>query len=174
MVRYLALFLGILALLGCQSVPREADLSPQQFFLEARVSLRSEDASGRGQLTWHQQGEAYRVTAFGPFGAGLVVLEGTGQGATLLQNGQVQRVAPDALLAGWMARPPPFSALPHWLFGRPAPGHGAVKDRGKGRFEQAGWAIRVRQDGTGRPEQLVLTQGATTFTLAPYRWERDP
>ena len=174
MVRYLALFLGILALLGCQSVPGETNLSPQQFFLEARVSLRSEDASGRGQLSWHQQGEAYRVTAFGPFGAGLVVLEGTGQSATLLQNGQVTVVQPDALLATWTARPPPFRALPYWLFGRPAPGLGAARSRGKGRFEQAGWAVRVRRDGTGRLEQLVLTQGATTFTLVPYRWERDP
>lgn len=173
MVRYLWALWGLLWLAGCQSAPVETGLSPTQFFLEARVSLRSEDASGRGQLTWVQQGEAYRVTAFGPFGAGLVVLEGAGASATLLQNGQVQVVAPDALLAGWMAVPPPFSALPHWLFGRPAPGLGAVRNRGEGRFEQAGWTVRVRQDGAGRPEQVILTQGATTFTLVPYRWERS-
>jgi len=174
MVRYLWGLLGVLWLAGCQSAPVETGLSPAQFFLEARVSLRSEDASGRGQLSWVQQGETYRVTAFGPFGAGLVVLEGTGQSATLLQNGQVQVVAPDALLAGWMARPPPFSALPHWFFGQPSPGHGAVRGRGEGRFEQAGWAVRFRQDAAGRPEQVILTQGTTTFTLAPYRWERTP
>lgn len=174
MARVLALLLGVLWLAGCQSVPVETGLSPAEFFLEARVSLRSEHASGRGQLTWQQQGEAYRVTAFGPFGAGLVVLEGAGQVATLLQNGQVQGVQPDALLASWMAAPPPFSALPHWLFGRPAPGLGAVRSRGEGRFEQAGWVVRFRQDEEGRPEQLILTQGATTFTLAPYRWERTP
>ena len=83
-------------------------------------------------------------------------------------------MAPDALLAGWMAVPPPFSALPHWFFGRPSPGHGAVQGRGEGRFEQAGWAVRFRQDSAGRPEQVILTQGTTTFTLAPYRWERTP
>ena len=92
----------------------------------------------------------------------------------MLQNGQVQVVAPDALLAGWMALPPPFSALPHWFFGRPAPGLGAVQNRGEGRFEQAGWVVRFRQDDAGRPEQVILTQGTTTFTLAPYRWERTP
>ena len=174
MVRYLWGLLGVLWLPGCQSVPVETGLSPAQFFLEARVSLRSEGASGRGQLTWYQQGKAYRVTAFGPFGAGLVVLEGMGQSATLLQNGQVQVVEPDALLAGWMAVPPPFSALPHWLFGRPAPGLGAVKSRRKEGFEQAGWTVRFRQDAGGQPKQVILTQGTTTFTLAPYRWERKP
>jgi len=174
MVRYLWGLWGVLWLMGCQSAPVATGLSPAQFVLEARVSLRSEDASGRGQLSWVQQGEAYRVTAFGPFGTGLVVLEGTGQSATLLQNGQVQVVTPDALLAGWMATPPPFGALPHWLFGLPSPGHGAVQARGEGRFEQAGWAVRFRQDSAGRPEQVILTQGTTTFTLAPYRWERTP
>jgi hypothetical protein len=34
--------------------------------------------------------------------------------------------------------------------------------------------VRFRQDAAGRPEQVILTQGATTFTLAPYRWERTP
>lgn len=174
MVGYRWGLLGILWLAGCQSAPVATGLSPAQFFLEARVSLRSEDVSGRGQLSWVQQGETYRVTAFGPFGAGLVVLEGTGQSATLLQKGQVQVVTPDALLASWMAVPPPFSALPHWLFGRPSPGHGAVQARGEGRFEQAGWAVRFRQDSAGRPEQVILTQGTTSFTLAPYRWERTP
>lgn len=174
MVRCLWGLLGILWLAGCHSTPLETGLSPAQFFLEARVSLRSEDASGRGQLTWFQQGEAYRVTAFGPFGAGLVVLEGTGQSATLLQNGLVQVVAPDALLAGWMAMPPPFSALPYWLFGRPAPGLGTVQNRGEGRFEQVGWTVRFRRDAVGQPEQVILTQGTTTFTLAPYRWEPTP
>ncbi len=174
MLRTLLGLLGMLWLTGCQSPPVETGLSPAQFFLEARVSLRSEKASGRGQLTWHQQGEAYRVTAFGPFGAGLVVLEGTGQNATLLQDGQVRVVEPDALLAGWMPTPPPFRALPHWLFGRPAPGLGAVRGRSEGRFEQGAWTVRFRQDAAGRPAQVILTQGATTFTLAPYRWERKP
>ena len=73
-----------------------------------------------------------------------------------------------------MAVPPPFNALPHWLFGRPAPGLGAVKSRRKEGFEQAGWTVRFRQDAGGQPKQVILTQGATTFTLAPYRWERKP
>lgn len=122
MVRYRWWLLGVLWLPGCQSVPVETGLSPAQFFLEARVSLRSEGASGRGQLTWYQQGEAYRVTAFGPFGAGLVVLEGMGQTATLLQNGQVQVVEPDALLAGWMAVPPPLARCPTGCLVVPRPG----------------------------------------------------
>ena len=62
------------------------------------------------------------MTAFGPFGAGLVVLEGMGQSATLLQNGQVQVVEPDALLAGWMAVPPPSARCPTGCLVVPRPG----------------------------------------------------
>lgn len=171
--RWLALsFLVLGVLQGCQSVaPAPQGLTPERFFLEARMALKSEAGAGRGQLSWRQDGEAFRVTAFGPFGAGLVVLEGNAQGATLLQEGTVQSASPDALLATWLPAPPPFAALPHWLCGRPAPGLGPVGNRGADGFEQGGWRVGVRRGDDGLPTLLTLEQGVTSLRLAIFTWE---
>ncbi len=171
--RWLAMLCVVLGVLqGCESVaPSPGGLTPERFFLEARMALKSEAGAGRGQLSWRQEGEAFRVTAFGPFGAGLVVLEGDAQGATLLREGTVQSASPDELLATWLQAPPPFAALPHWLLGRPAPALGPAGRRGADGFEQGGWRIGVRRGDDGLPSLLTLERGVTSLRLAIFTWE---
>ena len=121
---------GVLWLPGCQSVPVEAGLSPAQFFLEARVSLQVRALPGEGQLTWYQQGEAYRVTAFGPFGAGLVVLEGMGQSATR-RMARYRWWSPT--LSSWLdGCAAPLARCPTGCLSRPAPGLGAGEEPPQG------------------------------------------
>ena len=125
----------VLLLAGCTSLPeytpqqsdwqqREVQLMQfQQWQLEGRIAIRTEDDSWSGSLTWQQLGQLYDIHFSGPFGQGAISLTGD-QYRVVLSSAEgdiIGNAGAEQLLyqqLGWQV---PLSHLQYWVVGRPSP-----------------------------------------------------
>ena len=154
--RLLFIILLLLLMTGCSSLPehtpqqtdwqqREAQLEKfQQWQMDGRIAIRTEDDSWSGSLKWQQLGQLYDIRFSGPFGQGAINLTGdqyrvvlSSADGDIVGNNGVEQLLHQQL--GWHV---PISHLQYWVVGRPNPSvDGSVLQ-----FDQFGRIERLQQD----------------------------
>lgn len=169
------------------SANQQALRALNQWQLEGKIGVRLPDDNGSARVSWHQQGQDYRLSLSGPLGQGRVLIEGGPQQVTLTQSGE-QPISADSAEAlirqatGWQL---PVSALRAWVLGLPL-NDAAVSARQYREddlplsFTQLGWQLHYKrfhqQEGLWLPS--LMTASTTTpagesirLTLAIHRWD---
>ncbi len=177
----LALWMGLVALPGCVSLPprgqtvaTDAGLMAAQaaredalrevhdWSLDGRLGISNASDSrgnGSGSLSWRQRGERYVFTVNGGFGYDYR-LSGDPQSAVLEGVGKqpIRGADAEALMrraAGWSV---PLESLRAWVLGLRAPGSPAQLSFGTNRLpavlEQDGWHVEYRAWDTSRQPAL--------------------
>lgn len=131
------LLIASLLLTACSSKPakqvsssaswlsRQARLAEiDQWQLNARIGLRSQDRSGSATLIWDENIEQRRLRLIGPVGGGLILMQQDNTGVSLQDStGKTWHAADPAELikrvTGWQI---PVSGLRWWLLGMTEPG----------------------------------------------------
>jgi len=95
-----------------------------QWQLNARIGLRSQDRSGSATLIWDENIEQRRLRLIGPVGGGLILMQQDNTGVSLQDStGKTWHAADPAELimrvTGWQI---PVSGLRWWLLGMTEPG----------------------------------------------------
>ena len=162
---------------------RESELSALQVWtMRGRVALKTADDAWNASLHWVQDGDAFRIRFAGPFGQGLVQLEGDQNSVRLrTAQDQVYRAADAETLlfdaTGWRM---PVGGLRYWLMGRIVPGDevNAVDLDRAGRptqIRQSGWTIdylRYRDvGGLDLPSKVFLEGPRVSARLVIMRWD---
>lgn len=147
--RALCLTLAALCLSACASLlpPTDHVTVPerdrlQSFALEGRFSLRHEDKSYAGRLTWRHAGGKDELLLATPFGQGMAEIISDAAGARLTASDGKSYAAADAetLTRQVLGYPLPLSHLPDWVRGRAPNGDFEALDA-------FGRPLRLRQDG---------------------------
>ncbi len=146
-----------------------------------RVGVRAADDGWNASFDWRQQDRIFSIRISGPFGRGVVELEGNPRYVLLKQAGQEPRVAEnaDSLLqqqTGWTL---PVIGLRYWLLGVPAPDlpeqHRLEGDGLLASLEQSGWTIEYldyqQVDGYRLPARLKLVNGDIHVKLIASDWQ---
>lgn len=186
--------LGLLWLNACASLapPAGGGVLPQRdalrdFSLEARFSLRYEDKSYAGRLSWRHAGEHDELLLSSPLGQGMAEIFGD-PGRVRLQAGDGKSyVADDAetLTQQVLGYPLPLGNLAGWVRGRP----GSAKSKGVEvaapdafgrplRLHEDGWRIDYEYDGDDAqalPARLFIErQGVLELRLRIDEWASLP
>lgn len=129
--------LAALCLSACVSLlpPAQGGAAAQRsqlesFALEGRFSLRHEEKSYSGHLTWQHVGEKDELLLASPFGQGIAEIVSDRAGARLTASDGKAYAASDAetLTQQVLGYPLPLTALLGWVRGRGAAGDTAVAD----------------------------------------------
>ena len=122
--RTLGLLLGVLLLGGCASLPASTGIAPPRdaladFMLEARFSLRHEDKSYSGRLSWRHAGMNNELLLSSPFGQGMAEIVTSASGARLTSSDGRVYEASDAetLTRQVLGYPLPLDQLTDWVRG---------------------------------------------------------
>jgi outer membrane lipoprotein LolB len=122
--RTLGLILGLLLIGGCASLPSSPSTAPPRdallaFTLEARFSLRHEDKSYSGRLSWRHDGMNNELLLSSPFGQGMAEIVTSESGARLTGSDGKVYVASDAetLTRQVLGYPLPLDKLTDWVRG---------------------------------------------------------
>ncbi len=184
-------------LFGCATVPepaperekqaawraRLAELSAvEQFSLKGRIAVRIDDEGWQASLRWRQQGEAYDIHIFGPFGRNIARLEGDEDHAVLRTADGESFAAPDAegLMVEQLGWQLPVSGLRHWVLGVPAPEEATrqvtLDDLGRpAALRQSGWEVTYpKYKGDERnalPGRVQLSQSVVSIKLLVDEWQ---
>ncbi|MDD5390790.1 MAG: lipoprotein insertase outer membrane protein LolB [Gallionellaceae bacterium] len=165
------LLVGLLAacaeLPGFQPAPPPLVLPapPSAFRLEGRVSLKANEESFSGGMTWRHAAVQQELLLSTPLGQGVAELRGDEQGVELRDSeGRLSRAADaEALVRQAMGLTLPLKGLVWWVVGNPRPGvpYQAEADA-EGRLallKQDGWRIEfsryARTGGHYLPGKLV-------------------
>lgn len=134
---------------------------------------------GSANLRWRQQGEAFELRFWGPFGTGVAEIHGTPEHVRFVR-GDVQREGePSQILSAELGWKIPVAALAYWIRGLQAPAWPSGEERvlasGGRAFDQAGWTIAIERyarqpDGGELPERLVATGPEGRFVIAVQSW----
>ncbi|HET7776164.1 MAG TPA: lipoprotein insertase outer membrane protein LolB [Azospira sp.] len=169
MLRFLSrlLFLGLLALLAACATPSPRYAVPaverqalRQFQIEGRFSLRQENNSYSGKLSWHHGPEGDDIFLMNPFGQGVAQINRRPGAARLLTADQKEYLAADAdqLVADVLGYSLPVAGMAEWLLARASSGGTARRDA-QGRLlqlQEAGWDIDYDYGDTPDPQALPL------------------
>jgi outer membrane lipoprotein LolB len=122
--RTLGLLLGVLLLGGCANLPSAPSTAPPRdallaFTLEARFSLRHEDKSYSGRLSWRHAGMNNELLLSSPFGQGMAEIVTSASGARLTSSDGRVYEAEDAetLTRQVLGYPLPLDQLTDWVRG---------------------------------------------------------
>lgn len=146
-----------------------------------RVGVTADSDGWTASFVWRQSDAFFHIRIHGPFGRGVVELEGNPQRVTLIQAGQPPRHAKDAdaLLyqqSGWKL---PVSGLRYWILGLPVPGqperHRLDREGKLVALQQDGWRIEYasyhRLDGRHLPKKIQLVNGDLRVKLIASDWQ---
>lgn len=118
------LFLGALLLGGCANLPLSSSTTPTRdallvFTLEGRFSLRHEDKSYSGRLSWRHEGINNELLLSSPFGQGIAEIVTSESGARLKSSDGRVYEASDAetLTRQVLGYPLPLDQLTDWVRG---------------------------------------------------------
>jgi outer membrane lipoprotein LolB len=185
--------LGVLALAGCVTVPRQP--SPIVPWPQRRARLQSLDpfelsgrvavvTSGQGfdaHIDWRQHGTRTTLDLNGPLGIGGVHV--VSQGATLdVETSSGQKLASAearAQLTAKLGFEPPLGSLRYWVLGVPDPAGPSTEtiadDQRLAAMQQYGWRIDylayTNVSGYWLPQRLSLTRGPVRVRLFVDRWQ---
>ena len=116
--------LGALLLGGCTSLPSSSSTSPTRdaltvFTLEGRFSLRHEDKSYSGRLSWRHAGMINELLLSSPLGQGMAEIVTSESGARLTSSDGKVYEASDAetLTRQVLGYPLPLAQLTDWVRG---------------------------------------------------------
>ena len=155
--RLLGALFVVLCLSACASLSpsTENGLLPQRnqlqsFALEGRFSLRHEDKSYTGRLSWRHVGEQDELLLASPFGQGMAEIVSDAAGVRLMTSDGKSYVASDAevLTQQILGYPLPLNRLLDWVRGRsPASDLEASDSLGRPlRLRQHAWRIDYEYD----------------------------
>lgn len=147
-----------------------------------KVGVRSGDEAWSASMRWEQDGERFRVRLSGPFGQGLVQVEGRpGHVELRTSERDVETAAhADELVRMRTGLKVPVSILRYWLLGRAEPGlaiDDLVLDAGGRlqRLRQAGWVLEVERYGdpepVALPTKLKVENGDVQARLVVSSWK---
>jgi outer membrane lipoprotein LolB len=153
----------------------------QDWRIEGRVAVRSDNDGWSADFDWRQTGDSYRIRMRGPFGRGAVELRGDSTGVWLQRQDRppVYARSAERLLrdeTGWEL---PVLGLGDWLRGLPAAAEPAALDwDGRGRLrklQQDGWSIdyrRYREVGQRQlPDRMRLSRDSLLVKLVIDEWQ---
>ena len=122
--RSLGLILGVLLLGGCANLPSSPSTEPPRdallaFTLEARFSLRHQDKSYSGRLSWRHDGMNNELLLSSPLGQGMAEILTSESGARLKSSDGKVYEASDAetLTRQVLGYPLPLDQLTDWVRG---------------------------------------------------------
>lgn len=122
--RSLGLILGVLLLGGCANLPSSPSTAPPRdallaFTLEARFSLRHQDKSYSGRLSWRHDGMNNELLLSSPFGQGMAEIVTSESGARLTgSDGRVHEASDaETLTRQVLGYPLPLDQLTDWVRG---------------------------------------------------------
>ena len=122
--RYVWLLLGVLLLGGCANLPSSSSTAPPSdalvaFTIEGRFSLRHEDKSYSGRLSWRHAGMNNELLLSSPFGQGMAEIVTSDSGARLTSSDGKVYEASDAetLTRQVLGYPLPLEQLTDWVRG---------------------------------------------------------
>lgn len=148
----MAAFCCAALLTGCAALPTaslrdEADA----FALEGRFSLRQDDKSYSGRLSWRHTAASDELLLASPFGQGIAGITANGEAATLTTSDGKTYSAPDVptLTEGVLGYRLPLALLVDWVRGRNAQGEVVERDaQGRPlRLRHEDWRIDYGYDG---------------------------
>ena len=159
----------------------------RSWFMLGTLAVRAGGEASRVTIRWRQRNDSYLVRFAGPFGVGLLEVEGSEFAVEArFSNGRRARAAsPESLLEreiGWSV---PLRGLRYWIVGAPAPGGATsnmqLDDHGRlAHLEQAGWTVVYERygdlDDLALPERIRFTSETVDATIVIRRWkaESDP
>ena len=148
--------LALCLMVGCASLPASPMAGlPQRdqieaFSLQGRFSLRQDERSHSGRLSWQHGEDGDRVLLASPFGQGLAELSIGPHGATLRSSDGALHSAADAesLTRQVLGYPLPIRRLADWIRARIAPADNPSLDRFSRpeRLNSDGWQIEYGYD----------------------------
>lgn len=133
--------------------------SLQSFQVEGRFSLRHENNSYSGKLSWQHGPEGDDIFLMNPFGQGAAEIQRRPGAARLQTADQKEYRAPDAdqLVLEVLGYPLPVSGMAEWLLGRAAAGAGERDAQGRLlRLQDQGWHIDYDYGDNPAPQALPL------------------
>lgn len=160
LAKILSLFI-ILFLTSCATItpstttqPSKAATWPQRqtqlsaihnWILHSAFSVRDQQQTSMGSLTWQQQGNYFSQRIAGPFNLGGVLIQGRPGNVTLIKsaNEQASASSPEALLQQQLNLRLPVSNLYYWIRGIPVPNVATSQEQ----FDQANHLVSLRQQG---------------------------
>ena len=192
-VRYLAIMLSLLLIVGCATqrgiglpdfpdwntrTQTLASLMDWQF--KGRIGVSTGNEGFNGELRYSQINNGFRAMVSGPLGFGTIRLEGYGRSVTLIDKDGEERILIDPeidlhAMYGWTI---PVASLRFWVLGIPNPTMPAdTKFNEDGllvSFSQDTWFINITQyrDGGGQlmPGRLSAISGENKIRLVIDNW----
>ncbi|TVQ72111.1 MAG: outer membrane lipoprotein LolB [Chromatiaceae bacterium] len=153
--------------------------------LAGRVAVAVDEERWNANLRWRQDGEAYDIQIYGPFGRHAARLRGDASGVTLTDSEGRDHHARDADqlvydTLGWRL---PVNGLRYWVLGIPAPGGSleayALDPAGRPeQLAQSGWTVRYqRYSDESRPplpDRMTLEFDDIRVRVLMDDWQMNP
>jgi len=173
---YIGVLLGVLLIGGCANLPSSSNTAPPRdallaFTLEARFSLRHEDKSYSGRLSWRHDGMNNELLLSSPFGQGMAEIVTSESGARLTSSDGKVYEASDAetLTRQVLGYPLPLDQLTDWVRGwGAAAGISERDDLGRPlRLRHEGWLIDYgyASDDPQAPPDRIFAERTGGFEL---------
>ena len=194
MLRRGSLFLALLALAGCATLPASIQLpvmdswesrnavlgAVRHWQFRGRIAVKTGDEGFNGKFDWAQRGDAFDASVAGPLGIGTVRIEGEGDAVRLTDKDgtetRLDNAEADLLWRyGWTI---PVTSLRYWALGIPDPAAPAETEIDAGgrltRLEQGEWTVTISRYGEGGGRQMPRTLTAantdTRVRMVIDRW----
>lgn len=162
-------------LTSCAGLPSSRVETPgrdalDNFALEGRFSLRHEDRSYSGRLSWRHAGFSNELLLASPFGQGMAEISTDEAGARLTTSDGKLFSAPtvEELTTQVLGYPLPLAELTDWIRGRATAGAREIDGFGRlQRLRHEGWVIEFAYaaDGLGEPPNRIIAERAGGFEI---------
>ncbi len=149
--------------------------------LVGRLGVKTPDDGWNARIQWVQVAERYRIRLSGPFGQGIVEIEGEPGAVELRDGAETHRAdSPEALLAERMGWSLPLAGLRYWVLGGVDPSRATVAldldEEGRPRrLDQALWRVEyeryARIEGFDLPTRIALHSARVDARLIVSRWQ---
>ena len=157
-------------------VRRSELLTMQDWSLQGKLAVRSDQGNASLRFSWAQTREKFDLILTGPLGQVLARVSGERGKVTLLSAGNEPVISEDVeslifQLWGWQL---PVNQMRFWVRGLPAPDvpHDVDyhADGSTRKLQQLGWQVRYLRYREGLPVRLELLRSAVKLLLVVKEW----